>query len=87
MQLQSLYLAFLWVGGERPAAPSQERSTSLCQDHGQLECTEELLHAWQDQARPAPRWGLSGQAFMQMWSSALGAAGPCIPPPMVEQGG
>lgn len=48
------------AGGEGLAIPGQERSTSLRWDHGQLECTEELFRAHQDQAKPAPRQGLSG---------------------------
>lgn len=80
VHLQSLYLAFFTAGGEGLAVPGWERSTSLRRDCGQLECTEELLRARQDQARPAPHRGLSGQAFMETWSSAPGAAGPCILP-------
>lgn len=68
------------AGGEGLAAPGWERSTSLCRDCGQLECTEELLRARQDQARPAPHRGLSGQAFMETWSSVPGVAGLCILP-------
>ena len=74
------------AGGEGPAAPGRERSTSLRRDRGQPECTEELLRAQQDQAGPTPQQGLSGRAFIQTWSSALGAAGPRIPPLPSEAG-
>lgn len=49
------------VGGEGLATPDQESSTSVCQDHGQPECTEELLHARHVQARPAPARGFQAE--------------------------
>lgn len=49
------------VGGEGLATPIQESSTSPCPDHGQPECTEELLRAQHGQARPAPARGFQAK--------------------------
>lgn len=49
------------VGGEGLATPDQESSTSVCQDHRQPECTEELLHARHIRARPTPARGFRAE--------------------------
>lgn len=49
------------VGGKGLATPDQESSTSVCQDHGQPECTEELLRARHVWARPAPAGGFRAE--------------------------
>lgn len=49
------------VGGKGLATPNQESSTSVCQDHGQPECTEELLRARHVWAGPAPAGGFRAE--------------------------
>lgn len=64
------------VGGEGLATPDQESSTSVCQDHGQPECTEELLRARHVRARPAPARGFRAEPSWRCGLLLQGQAAP-----------
>lgn len=66
-------------GNTGSGPPGWERSASLRGTAGSLNALKSCSAPGQDQARPAPQRGLSGQAFMEMRTSAPGGGRPLCP--------